>query len=202
MAAVRSVEAGGGGQVLEAQYGGLLSDSASVLVVTASQTFDVRVAKGPSGWAVTNTYPSTPGSSGSPSAAAHRVLSTSRIVLPPAASADIASGAVHDVTLEAMLTISAQWPIVVSVVRSGHPQLVFGTNRPSDHPRGLAFDTWAIDGHPVVSPGTSPSLVRTYMETLANLGSYNVGGPQLLGSAPQFFSDETHHDHVHAGFHG
>ena len=99
-----------------------------------------------------------------------------------------------------MLTMSQRWLIGVSVVRSGHPIYVFGTDRLSDHPRGRAFDTWQIDGHPVVAPQTPRSLITTYMERLAQLGSYNVGGPVLLGSAPQFFSDQTHHDHVHAGF--
>jgi hypothetical protein len=77
---------------------------------------------------------------------------------------------------------------------------VFGTNRLSDHPRGRAFDTWRIDGHPVVDARTPRRLVMGYMEAAAAAGSYNVGGPYLLGSAPQFFSDDTHHDHVHAGF--
>jgi hypothetical protein len=31
------------------------------------------------------------------------------------------------------------------------------------------------------------------------VGSYNFGGPYLLGGAA-YFSDDTHHDHVHAGF--
>jgi hypothetical protein len=30
-------------------------------------------------------------------------------------------------------------------------------------------------------------------------GAYNVGGPVLL-SGPQYFSDNTHHDHIHLGF--
>jgi hypothetical protein len=38
------------------------------------------------------------------------------------------------------------------------------------------------------------------MEALAAAGSYNVGGPVLPGAPPQYFSDRTHHDHVHAGF--
>jgi hypothetical protein len=42
--------------------------------------------------------------------------------------------------------------------------------------------------------------VTDYMHAAADEGSYNVGGPFLLGSAPQYFSDATHHDHVHAGF--
>ena len=73
-------------------------------------------------------------------------------------------------------------------------------DRLSDHPQGRAFDTWAIDGHAVVDPRTPETLVEDYMHAVADAGSYNVGGPYLLGAAPQWFSDDTHHDHVHAGF--
>jgi hypothetical protein len=200
-------------QVIEAQYGGLLADAASVLVVCrswtlvgstihrAGHTFDVRLVRGSRGWSVIAVHPSVPGApTPTPTTAARHVLASHRIVLPPAARADVASGQVHDSVLEAMLHMSQRWVVGVSVVRSGHPIYVFGTNRLSDHPRGRAFDTWQIDGHAVVAPGTSRSLITSYMHALANLGSYNVGGPVLLGSAPQFFSDQTHHDHVHAGF--
>jgi hypothetical protein len=91
--------------------------------------------------------------------------------------------------------------IDVSVIRSGHPTYVFGTNRLSDHPRGRAFDTWRIDGHPVVDPATSKKLITTYMQAAVAAGSYNVGGPyQLSGQGTSYFTDATHHDHVHAGF--
>ena len=199
--------------VIDAQYGGLLSDSASVLVVCESwrlearrsvpdgHTFDVRLSRAGAGWQVTSIHPSDAGvASLSLSAAAGRVLANSRIVLPPAARADVASGQVHDSVLEALLTLSRRWSIEVSVIRSGHPLDVFGTSRLSDHPRGRAFDTWAIDQIPVAAPGTPNAVVPAYMEALAALGSYNVGGPVLLGAAPQFFTDQTHHDHVHAGF--
>lgn len=200
-------------QVIEAQYGGLLSTTASVLVVcrswtlrngrivTGGHTFDVRLSHRGSGWSVTAVNPSHPGLPASRlTTAARHVLASHRIVLPPAAHADVASGQVHDTVLETMLRMSQHWLIGVSVIRSGHPIYVFGTDRLSDHPRGRAFDTWAIDGHPVVAPQTPRSLITNYMERLAALGSYNVGGPVLLGSAPQYFSDNTHHDHVHAGF--
>ena len=42
--------------------------------------------------------------------------------------------------------------------------------------------------------------IEWLLNAVAAAGSYNVGGPYLLGSAPQWFSDDTHHDHVHAGF--
>ena len=202
-------------EVIEAQYGGLLSTSASVLVVcrswslrggrltTGGHTFDVRLVRHGSSWVVTAVHPSEPGSPlARPSAAARQVLASDRVLVPPAAQADIESGRVHDSVLEAMLRMAQRWVIGVSVIRSGHPTYVFGTDRLSDHPRGRAFDTWRIDGHAVVSPVTPRGLITSYMDALANLGSYNVGGPVLLGSAPQFFSDQTHHDHVHAGFTG
>jgi hypothetical protein len=200
-------------QVIDAQYGGILTDAASVLVVTRSwrvtggdvveggRTYDVRLVRGATGWRVTAIHPSRPGTaSTSRSAAAREVLANPRIDLPPAARADVLSGQVHDSALHAMLTLSRSFHLGISVVRSGHPIDVFGTNRPSDHPLGRAFDTWRIDGHAVVDPATPRRLVTRYMEAAAAAGSYNVGGPYLLGSAPQWFSDNTHHDHVHAGF--
>jgi hypothetical protein len=131
------------------------------------------------------------------------VLDHARIALPPAAAADIRSGRVHDSVLRALLALAPDFRIGVSVVRSGHPTYVFGTTRLSDHPQGRAFDTFRIDGRLVVDPATPRRLVTDYMEAAAAAGSYNVGGPyQLAGSGNQFFSDATHHDHVHAGFTG
>ena len=202
-------------EVIDAQYGGLLTSTASVLVVTrsstrrggrvveAGHTFDVRLSLRGGRWRVTAVHPSRPGPpTAHPTAAARHVIASRRITLPPAAHADVASGHVHDSVLEAMLTVSRRWPIGVSVVRTGHPIFVFGTARRSDHPVGRAFDTWRIADHAVVRPSTPRSLVTAYMEALAAAGSYNVGGPVLLGAAPQYFSDRTHHDHVHAGFRG
>jgi hypothetical protein len=199
-------------EVVDAQYGGILATTSSVLVVcrrwttsggavaSGGTTVDVRLSAGNPRWRVTAVTPADPGAPGSVSAAAQQVLRQSdRITLPPAAEADIRSGQVHDSVLRALLALAQTYRIGVSVVRSGHPTYVFGTNRLSDHPRGRAFDTWQIDGHPVVSAGTPRSLVTGYMQKVAALGSYNVGGPyQLSGAA--FFSDNTHHDHVHAGF--
>jgi len=200
-------------RVIDAQYGGLLASTASVLVVCRSftrlsdrvalggHTFDVRLALRGGRWRVTAVHPSRPGPPARHlSAAARHVLTDPRIALPPAAHADIVAGRVHDSVLEAMLAVARRWPIGVSVVRSGHPIRVFGTDRLSDHPFGRAFDTWRIADHAVVRPSTPRTLIADYMEALAVAGSYNVGGPVLLGAAPQYFSDRTHHDHVHAGF--
>ncbi|GAA1973811.1 hypothetical protein GCM10009838_37190 [Catenulispora subtropica] len=187
-------------QVYDAQYGGLLDTSASVLVVTSVGTFDVRLVQATPRWRVTEVHPSDPGApAAKPTAAATALLAEPRISLPPAAQADVRSGQVHDTVLNVLLALAKEHELTVSVVRSGHPLLVFGTTRPSDHPRGRAVDVWRIDGHAVVDPATPPALVDGLMRRAAALGSYNVGGPRQL-SGPQFFSDRTHHDHVHMGF--
>ncbi|GAA2822702.1 hypothetical protein PWY87_09585 [Kribbella solani] len=198
--------------VIDAQYGGILTDTASVLVpcrvytisggkvITGGTTVDVRLSKTNGSWRVTALHPAQPGKAITAlSTAARQVLSNGQITLPPASAADIRSGQVHDSVLTTMLELAKTYRIGVSVIRSGHPLDVFGTTRPSDHPRGRAFDTWQLNGRAVVSPTTSRSLITGYMHAAESIGSYNVGGPyQLSGAA--FFSDRTHHDHVHAGF--
>ncbi|MFE9449916.1 hypothetical protein [Streptomyces sp. NPDC006739] len=202
-------------QVVDAQYGGILADSASVLVVcrqwtrhggtvtAGGTTVDVRLSRPAHGWTVDALHPAHPGpAAGSLDPDLRRALSDDRIVLPPAARADLRSGTVHADVAKAMLALAGPYRVDVSVVRSGHPLHVFGTGRLSDHPRGRAFDVWRIDGRAVVDPSTPRSLIERFMRDAAAAGSYNVGGPVLLGGGGpgQFFSDATHHDHVHVGF--
>ncbi|MEY9839204.1 hypothetical protein [Streptacidiphilus sp. EB103A] len=203
-------------QVLEAQYGGILTDTASVMVVCrqwtrgasgavvpGGTTVDVRLSRSSPRWTVTALHPAQPGAAAaSLPSAAEQVLSSSSVTLPPAAEADIRSGQIHSSVLDALLTLARSYRIELSVVRSGHPLDVFGTTRPSDHPQGRAFDVWRINGHAVVDPATSRSLIEGFMRAAAAVGSYNVGGPWQLsgGTGNQFFSDNTHHDHVHVGF--
>jgi hypothetical protein len=186
--------------IYDAQYGGLLNTSASVLVVTSIATYDVRLVQASPQWQVTQVNPSQPGAAAaSVSSAATALLASPRVMMPPAATADVRSGQVHDSVLNVLLELAQEHELSVSVVRSGHPIYVFGTTRLSDHPRGRAVDVWRIDGHAVVNPDTPTALVDNLMRRAAALGSYNVGGPRQL-SGPQFFSDPTHHDHVHMGF--
>ena len=200
-------------QVIDAQYGGILATTSSVLVVCrqlvdsptgtlvhGGTTVDVRLSKIGSRWRVTDLFPARPGPAASSlSSSATRVLAHPRITLPPASAADVRSGLIHESVLSTMLALAQDYRIGISVIRSGHPIHVFGTQRLSDHPRGRAFDTWQLNGHAVIDGRTPERLVVGYMQRVAALGSYNVGGPYQLSGA-QFFSDNTHHDHVHAGF--
>lgn len=204
-------------QAIDAQYGGILADTASVLVVRrqwtrtaggpvrpGGTTVDVRLSRARPRWTVTALHPAAPG----PAAAslpgeARRVLGDHGIGLAPAAEADVRGGGVHTSVLTALLRLAGDYRMEVTVLRSGHPLDVFGTDRPSDHPPGRAVDVWRIDGKAVVDPATPRTLIESFMRDAAAAGSYNVGGPLPLtggATANQFFSDDTHHDHVHIGF--
>jgi len=200
--------------VTDAQYGGILSDSASVLipvvqwysapdgsVVRHGSTFDVRLSRSGSEWTVTEIHPAAPGPpAGNLSASANAVLANDRIRLTDSARADVVAGQVHDSVLDALQELARRNVLDVSVLRSGHPLLVFGTDRPSDHPYGRAADVWAIDGATVVDPANR-DVVTAFMRAAARTGPWQVGGPVLPDGGNMFFSDDTHHDHVHMGFH-
>jgi hypothetical protein len=102
--------------------------------------------------------------------------------------------------LQALLALARTHTLDISVVRSGHPVYVFGTSRLSDHPRGRAVDIWAVDDRPIVDLANR-ALTEQVMRQGAALGAWQVGGPvDLDGAGLRYFSDHTHHDHIHLGF--
>ena len=203
-------------QVVDAQYGGILSASSSVLVVlrqwssgasgrpvtAGGTTVDVRLVAATPHWRVTALHPAAPGAPAARlSSLAAGLLAEPRLHLPVAAQADLRSGTVSTGVLTALRRLADWYVVDVSVVKSGHPLYVFGTSRRSDHPRGHAVDVWAINGKAVVEPA-SRTLVESVMRLGTALGAYQVGGPvDLDGGGSRYFSDHTHHDHVHLGFH-
>ena len=139
---------------------------------------------------------------GRPGAAVTGLLANPRLHLPVAARADLRSGTISPGVVAALSGLLARAVVDVSVIRSGHPLYVFGTNRFSDHPRGHAVDIWAVDGRPVVDPANR-ALVESTMRLGIAWGAYQVGGPvDLDGGGSLYFSDNTHHDHIHMGFRG
>jgi hypothetical protein len=201
-------------RIVDAQYGGILASSASVLAVLdqwrldadgrvqeSGTTVDVRLVAGSPRWQITELRPAAPGPASSAlPVSARAVLASRRIRLPYAARADIVSGNVHTSVLGALLTLAKRYVVDVSIVRSGHPSYVFGTNRLSDHPRGRAVDIWALDGRRIVDPANR-TFVERAMRAAASAGPYQVGGPvDLDGGGSLYFSDQTHQDHMHLGF--
>lgn len=199
-------------QVRDAQYGGILTSSASVLVVMdqwlrqadgtvvpGGTTIDVRLSKVHGSWRVIDAFPAHPAAASTHLSRAARVaLSDPRIRLPFAAHADVAAGGIHESVLKALTALAGDHVVDVSVLRSGHPLHVFGTSRLSDHPQGRAVDIWALDGRPIVVAGNH-GLAAAAMRFGVAHGAYNVGGPVRL-TGREYFSDDTHHDHVHLGF--
>jgi hypothetical protein len=198
-------------RVRDAQYGGILTSSSSVLVVVdqwrahsdgtvtpGGTTVDVRLVAASPRWRVVDAFPAKPGAARTRlSATARAALASSRVRLPYAARADVTAGTIHDSVLALVTSLSLHHVVDVSVLRSGHPLHVFGTSRTSDHPRGRAVDVWALDGRPLVLPANH-GLAASAMRYAVGQGAYNVGGPVLL-SGPQYFSDRTHQDHIHLG---
>jgi hypothetical protein len=199
-------------QVRNAQYGGILNASASVLVVVdqwrrmpdgsiqvGGTTVDVRLIKATPHWRIVEVLPARPGhASVQLSPSAKRVLAESRIRLPFAAKSDVLAGGIHDSVLKMLIELSMVHLVDVSVMRSGHPLHVFGTSRISDHLIGRAVDIWALDSKPLVVP-SNHALASSAMRLAVAHGAYNVGGPNLP-SGQQYFSDRTHRDHIHLGF--
>lgn len=193
-------------RVTYTQYFGYLPPEASILVEADhlngdGTTYDVRISQSQDGWQVETVTPATPHPPlPDPGALIRRVLDSDRIVLPWAARRDIAAGLVSEVVLRSMLAVARQHRISISVLISAHPVQVFGTDRRSSHPDGLAYDIGSVDGLLVVD-GAAARRVRQVMRIAAETGAYQVGGPaDLDGAGSAYFSDPTHSDHVHVGF--
>jgi hypothetical protein len=199
--------------VIAVQYGGLTASSASLLVTFEQWTrdgsgavvrggagADVRLAKEGGEWQVTEVYTAVPVPPVSPAPApVTAVLTNSKIRLPPAAAADIAAGNLRPRPMQALLDLSRDYDIDVSIVFKPHPDNVFATDRLSDHTRRRAWDIWAVNGQAVIAESTPDALVDGFLRDAKDAGAYNIGGPRLLSGAG-FFSDRTHRDHCHIAF--
>ncbi|MEJ5946522.1 hypothetical protein WDZ17_14590 [Pseudokineococcus basanitobsidens] len=206
-------------EVVYPQYGGLTEDAASVMVVVEQRlrsadgglvrrgtTLDVRTAPSPDGrWRVTGVRPADarPAPSGA-RPLVEEVLASPHVRLPDAAAADVRSGLVDDAVLRVLLGVARDHVLDVSVVRTGHPVEVFGTDRTSNHSRGRAVDVWRVDGRPVVDPASRDVVVQA-LRTAGAAGATEVGGPVDLdgprqeGQTGGYFSDDLHADHLHLG---
>ncbi|RHW24777.1 hypothetical protein D0Z08_22665 [Nocardioides immobilis] len=195
-------------QVTYTQYFGYLPPAASILVEAdledgGGTTYDVQISQAPGGWRVDSVTAAAPVPPlQDPGPLIRHVLSSDRITLPWAGRDDVAAGLVSDAVLRSMLEVAEQHRIGISVLISAHPVHVFGTDRRSNHPDGLAYDIGSIDGRLVVDPGAA-GVVRQVMRIAAGTGASQVGGPDDLDDGgSQYFSDPTHSDHVHVGFNG
>lgn len=207
------------GRVVYAQFGGLLPDSASVMVVVEqsigfpegvrriTRTLDVRMVHRKGTWLVTD-IASTGGGpvpdGGELTAEAIAVLEDPRIELSDSARWDILGGRASPTLLRLMSRLAEQAPFGVVTLSSGHPAEIFGTDRQSDHARGRAVDIYRLGEALVIDEHQDSSGTRAIVEWLyAQPEVARIGSPWVLsGYGAVSFSDALHQDHVHVAVAG
>jgi len=129
------------------------------------------------------------------------LLNNPNLSLSPAARKDLADGVIDQRVIDFLAWASGRHRIAVSVLRTGHPQFVHGTDRVSNHWYGRAADIFAVDGEQVTASSGPP---RAFAQETVALGP---GRPDEIGlpwadlvGAPGVFSDSDHQDHIHAGW--
>lgn len=202
-------------EMIYPQYGGLTRDRrrASVMIVLdliaipkgnststrTSMTLDVRLRRRGS-WQVTKVLIPKARQYAAPlPAGTDQLLRSQRIDLPREARLDLASGRIDPRLVRTLTVLSKRWHLGVHVLRTGHPENVFGTERTSNHTKGRAVDLWALDHIPVIAHDRAPW--RDVMEAAAGLGADEIGGPVDIGSpGPPYFTNDVHQDHLHVAF--
>jgi hypothetical protein len=203
------------GVVVYPQLGGLRGDRASVMVVvrreigvgprverTETRTLDVRLVRENGSWR----FDSLASVGGSPvsrpstlSRAAAAVVDDPRIELPDTARWDIYRGLVSPRLLRLMARMADRGPYGVTVLRTGHPPQVFGTDRMSQHTVGEAVDLYRVVGRDVCESRGEGSAARGLVHWLLTRQELSqLGSPWTLDAGgARSFSDAVHQDHLH-----
>ncbi|WP_395111477.1 hypothetical protein [Actinomadura sp. SCN-SB] len=207
----------GAGEVIYPQIGGLTAKSASIMAVvrlstrrwtvitTTTRTIDIRLSKRPAGWAVTriaSTGGAAPQSARALGPLAAQVLASKRIVLPDTARWDIQAGRVDTRVLRLMLEITKEHTISVTVVSTGHPFRVYGSESVSNHRQGRAVDIWAVDGRRVAEQRRGGDVpARPVAIQALTTGANEVGAPWAVSKGGRAsFTNTVHQDHLHLAF--
>jgi hypothetical protein len=201
-------------RVIYPQLGGMLPDRASVMVIVEQQignpegvrietrTIDVRLRLVDGVWRFEDVAsfggaPIAQPANLSPEALA--VLGHPNIAMPDSARWDIYSGAVSTTLLGLMTRLADRTPIGVVTLVTGHPWEIFGTNRKSDHTRGVAVDLYAIGDRLIVEDRATGSERYAAAEWLSRQPEVaRLGSPWRFDDATAItFTDALHQDHFH-----
>jgi hypothetical protein len=205
------------GEVVYAQLGGLTPAAAAVMVIVRqalrqpdgettvmARTLDVRLRRASGRWVLDELASAGGRPVARPAklpADARAVLDDPRIQLPDSARWDIHRGAVDPRLLQAMRAMADRHPYAVSVLISGHPRNVFGTNRRSNHNAGRAVDVYAVAGRLVVHQRRRGSAAYRLARWLDRDGVSELGSPWAFGDGgARSFTNTVHRDHLHLGF--
>ena len=204
------------GEIVYPQLGGLSPRTASVMVVLrqhlltdgvireVTRTVDVRLELEEGLWrpvaiASVGGEPVEPPVNVSPSISA--LASHPAVDLPDSARWDLYAGLVDPRIVELLLELAEDHELGVTVLASGHPANVFGTERTSNHTRGRGVDIWSIDGTAVVDQRGPDSPLRDLVMRLAGEGVTELGSPyDLDGPGGVMFTNLVHDDHLHLAY--
>lgn len=202
------------GRAVYAQLGGVTATDVSVMVVTEqmlggadgvrtqTRTLDVRLTVTAGRWEFTQLADAggrPPESQHVLSEQAERVLGDDRIELPDSARWDILSGHTDPALLELMSRAADEFSFGVVTLHSGHPTNVFGTERASNHTRGLAVDIYAVEGTAVIDDRADDSTTSRFVQWLYEQPEVmKIGSPWALDDyGGRSFTDVVHQDHLH-----
>jgi len=198
------------------QIGGLTATEASVMTVTrirsmdadgrvreTTRVIDVRLARSATGW-----EPTAIASVGAGPAAAsvppevEAVLGTEALELPDSAVDDLRSARTDRRVVSLLQRLAQRWQLRVTVLATGHPPNVFGSDRMSNHTAGRGVDIWAVDGVPVIEQQSSATLRAVVADALA-AGATEIGAPfDTDGPGGKVFTNDVHLDHLHLAYRG
>jgi hypothetical protein len=128
------------------------------------------------------------------------LLHDRNLELDPEAAGDLKSGVVDPRLVSMLDRLTQDHEIGVSVIKTGHDQFVAGSTSVSNHFTGRAVDISTVDGAPVNSGNAAAREVAGMIAELpASIRPSEVGTPFSI-SAPGFFTDGAHQDHLHVGY--
>ena len=204
------------GEIVYPQLGGLTVSKASVMVVVrqrlladsvvqeVTRTIDVRLDLVDASWrpvdiaSVGGEPIERPADLRAPITA---LLDEPAVEIPDSARWDLYAGLVDPRIVELLLELAKEHELAVTVMASGHPANVFGSERMSNHTRGRGVDIWSVDGTPVVDQRQADSLLRGLVERLVEEGVTELGSPfDLDGPGGVMFTNLVHQDHLHLAY--
>lgn len=137
--------------------------------------------------------------SGEGDASAQELLDNPNLDLPPEARADIEAGELDPRLAGVLDRLTEDHEIGLSVIKTGHDKFT-SSGSVSNHFHGRGIDIATVDGQPVSPGNVAARDVATEIAALeADIRPTEVGTPFPI-SAPGFFTDGAHLDHIHVAF--
>ena len=124
------------------------------------------------------------------------------VTLSPAARADLLGGGVDPRVVAALSLAASRHAITVTVIRTGHDELVRGTDRVSNHYLARAVDISSVDGAPVSASNPAALYLALSLLSLdSRLRPAELGSPwPELSQFAGAFTDGDHLAHLHLGW--